>query len=143
MQVKENNPSYSICDVAKELGRRWAEMDKATKDRYQARAEEERQKYDVEMAAYRQSNLNSQNATGTTIVGGTVVASGSVTGGVTVVSTVSGQQVVVSQPVQSVNASLSSPQQQAVSYATIQHQPTVTKVEAGGGSTERYSNLLQ
>jgi uncharacterized protein YodC (DUF2158 family) len=143
LKVKENNPSYSICDVAKELGRRWAEMDKATKDRYQARAEEERQKYDVEMAAYRQSNLNSQNAAGTTIVGGTVVASGSVTGGVTVVSTVSGQQVVVSQPVQSVNASLSSPQQQAVSYATIQHQPTVTKVEAGGGSTERYSNLLQ
>jgi hypothetical protein len=144
LKVKENNPSYSICDVAKELGRRWADMDKTTKDRYQARAEEERQKYDVEMAAYRQSNLNAQNAAaGTTIVGGTVVGSGSVTGGVTVVSTVSGQQVVVSQPVQSVNTSLSSPQQQAVSYATIQHQPTVTKVEAGGGSTERYSNLLQ
>jgi uncharacterized protein YodC (DUF2158 family) len=137
LKVKENNPSYTICDVAKELGRRWADMDKSTKDRYQARAEEERQKYDVEMAAYRQNNLNAQTA----LANAASVASSSVPGGVTVVSTATGQ-VVVSQPVQSINTSLSSSQQQhAVSYATIQHQqPTVTKVESGGGG--EYSNLL-
>jgi len=57
LKVKEENPTYSICEVAKELGRRWAEMDPAVKQRYQARAEEERQKYDNDMANYRQGNL--------------------------------------------------------------------------------------
>lgn len=54
LKVKEGNPNFSICDVAKELGKRWAEMDPALKQRYQTRAEEERQKYDAEMASYRQ-----------------------------------------------------------------------------------------
>merc|ERR1712227_322745 len=57
LRVKEGNPGFSICEVAKELGRRWAEMDPALKQRYQARAEEERQKYDNDMANYRQGNL--------------------------------------------------------------------------------------
>ena len=34
LKVKEENPNYSICDVAKELGKRWAEMDPALKQRY-------------------------------------------------------------------------------------------------------------
>merc|ERR1719270_896627 len=29
LRVKEGNPGFSICEVAKELGRRWAEMDPA------------------------------------------------------------------------------------------------------------------
>ena len=57
LRVKDENPSYSICEVAKELGRRWAEMDPSIKQRYQARAEEERQKYDVDMASYRQGTF--------------------------------------------------------------------------------------
>merc|ERR1712079_597999 len=57
LRVKEGNPGFSICEVAKELGRRWAEMDPALKQRYQARAEEERQKYDVDMASYRQGTF--------------------------------------------------------------------------------------
>merc|ERR1719251_212950 len=57
LKVKEENPGFSICEVAKELGRRWAEMDPAVKQRYQQRAEEERQKYDNDMANYRQGNL--------------------------------------------------------------------------------------
>lgn len=59
LKVKEENPNFSICDVAKELGKRWAEMDPGLKQRYQARAEEERQKYDAEMASYRQAGLDS------------------------------------------------------------------------------------
>ena len=55
--MKEENTNFSICEVAKELGRRWADMDPAVKQRYQARAEEERQKYDVDMASYRQGNF--------------------------------------------------------------------------------------
>jgi len=64
LKVKEINPNFSICDIAKELGRRWADMDPTTKQRYQARAEEERQKYDNDMASYRQGTLqqNHQNA---------------------------------------------------------------------------------
>jgi len=57
LKVKEENPGFSICEVAKELGRRWAEMDPGVKQRYQQRAEEERQKYDNDMANYRQGNL--------------------------------------------------------------------------------------
>ena len=60
--MKEENPHYSICEVAKELGRRWAEMDPQVKQRYQARAEEERQKYDNDMANYRQGNLAAATA---------------------------------------------------------------------------------
>lgn len=57
LKVKDENPNFSICEVAKELGRRWAEMDPSLKQRYQARAEEERQKYDVDMASYRQGTF--------------------------------------------------------------------------------------
>ena len=64
LKVKEGNPSFSICDVAKELGRRWAEMDPAVKQQYQTRAEEERQKYDNDMAAYRQGTFNNGSAGG-------------------------------------------------------------------------------
>jgi hypothetical protein len=58
LKVKEENANYSICEVAKELGRRWADMDPSVKQRYQARAEEERQKYDVDMASYRQGTFS-------------------------------------------------------------------------------------
>jgi len=57
LKVKDENPNFSICEVAKELGRRWADMDPSVKQRYQARAEEERQKYDVDMASYRQGTF--------------------------------------------------------------------------------------
>jgi len=67
LKVKDENPNFSICEVAKELGRRWADMDPSVKQRYQARAEEERQKYDVDMASYRQGNFQQD---GSTRVGG-------------------------------------------------------------------------
>merc|ERR1719219_302585 len=63
LRVKDENPGYSICEVAKELGRRWAEMDPSIKQRYQARAEEERQKYDVDMASYRQGTFAHEDRT--------------------------------------------------------------------------------
>ena len=57
LKVKGENPSYSICEVAKELGRRWAEMAPEVKQRYQQMAEEGRQKYDQDMASYRQAGF--------------------------------------------------------------------------------------
>jgi len=58
LKVKAENPSYSICEVAKELGRRWADMAPEVKQRYQQMAEEGRQKYDQDMAAYRQGSFS-------------------------------------------------------------------------------------
>ena len=74
LKVKEENPGYTICEVAKELGRRWAEMDPGIKQRYQQRAEEERQKYDNDMANYRQGNLAAAAANNSAGANNTVVA---------------------------------------------------------------------
>merc|ERR1712077_102166 len=60
-KVKAVHPNYSICEVAKELGRRWADMAPEVKQRFQQMAEEGRQKYDQEMAAYRQGNYTNPN----------------------------------------------------------------------------------
>lgn len=64
LKVKGEHPSYSICEVAKELGRRWADMSPEVKQRYQQMAEEGRQKYDQDMAAYRQGNYVAPGAAG-------------------------------------------------------------------------------
>ena len=71
LKVKGENPNYSICEVAKELGRRWAEMAPEVKQRYQQMAEEGRQKYDQDMASYRQAGFSGQagNAETTTSAG--------------------------------------------------------------------------
>jgi len=87
-KVKAIHPGYSICEVAKELGKRWADMNPEVKQRFQQMAEEGRQKYDQEMAAYRQGNYTNPNgpiaqeaarvaaaaaaASSTTVAGGTV-----------------------------------------------------------------------
>ena len=63
LKVKGQNPSFSICEVAKELGRRWAEMSPEVKQRYQQMAEEGRQKYDQDMASYRQAGFAENRAT--------------------------------------------------------------------------------
>jgi len=65
-KVKALHPNYSICEVAKELGRRWADMAPEVKQRFQQMAEEGRQKYDQEMAAYRQGNYAGNNAAAAT-----------------------------------------------------------------------------
>ena len=83
MKVKAVNPSFSICEIAKELGRRWADMTPEVKQRYQQMAEEGRQKYDQEMAAYRQGNFNkaaaTEGATATSAAATTVSAGGATT----------------------------------------------------------------
>ena len=63
-KVKLENPSYSICEVAKELGKRWAEMAPEVKQRYQQMAEDARQKYDQDMASYRQAGFSQGGAEG-------------------------------------------------------------------------------
>ena len=62
LKVKAKHPNYSICEIAKELGRRWADMNPEIKQHYLQKAEEGRQKYDQEMAAYRQGNFTASMA---------------------------------------------------------------------------------
>merc|ERR1719367_2755132 len=82
LKVKAEFPDYSITEVAKELGRRWADMAPEVKQRYQQMAEEGRQKYDQEMAAYRQGNYATTGgtaATTTTISSATAAATATTT----------------------------------------------------------------
>ena len=58
LKVKAKHPYYSICEIAKELGRRWANMNPEVKQHYQRKAEEGQLKYDQEMAVYRQGNFS-------------------------------------------------------------------------------------
>ena len=58
MKVKNECPSYSFGEVAKELGKRWADMAPVVKQRYQQMAEEGRQKYDQDMATYNHQQGN-------------------------------------------------------------------------------------
>merc|ERR1712193_370506 len=68
LKVKAEHPNYSICEIAKELGRRWADMAPEVKQRYQQMADSGRQKYDQDMAVYRQdSDANANAATTTTL----------------------------------------------------------------------------
>ena len=77
-KVKAIHPNYSICEVAKELGRRWADMAPEVKQRFQQMAEEGRQKYDQEMAAYRQGNYSNPNAAATSTTPASTATSGTV-----------------------------------------------------------------
>ena len=58
LKVKAEHPNYSICEIAKKLGQTWADMNPEVKQHYLQKAEEGQQKYDQEMAAYRQGNFS-------------------------------------------------------------------------------------
>ena len=49
--MKAANPDIAFGDVAKELGRQWAVVDEATKAKYQAKADEDKIRYQKELDA--------------------------------------------------------------------------------------------
>ena len=53
LKVKAEYPDYSITEVAKELGRRWASIDPALKSQYEQRYQESRKQYEHAMTAYK------------------------------------------------------------------------------------------
>jgi len=53
LKVKGENPDYSITEVAKELGRRWASLDPQTKGSYENRYQDARKVYDSEMSHFK------------------------------------------------------------------------------------------
>lgn len=54
-KVKAANPDFGVGDVAKELGRRWAEATEEVKAKYEAMAANDRVRYDKEKMAYQQN----------------------------------------------------------------------------------------
>lgn len=45
-KVKAANPDYGVGDIAKELGRRWAEVMPADKSKFEAQADGDKARYD-------------------------------------------------------------------------------------------------
>lgn len=55
-KVKAQNPEYGVGDIAKELGRRWADADQESKGKYEALADKDKIRYEKEMTAYKMKN---------------------------------------------------------------------------------------
>merc|ERR1712111_25217 len=53
-KVRAANPNFAVGDIAKELGRRWAEADPSHKSKYEARAEKDRERYIKQKAEFQQ-----------------------------------------------------------------------------------------
>lgn len=50
--MKALNPEYGVGNIAKELGRRWADCDPETKAKYEAMSEKDKARYDRVSFAY-------------------------------------------------------------------------------------------
>lgn len=44
--MKQANPEYGVGDIAKELGRKWSDVDPEVKSRYEAMAEKDKARYE-------------------------------------------------------------------------------------------------
>lgn len=44
--MKQANPEYGVGDIAKELGRKWSDVDPEVKSRYEAMAEKDKSRYE-------------------------------------------------------------------------------------------------
>ena len=53
-KVRAANPNFAVGDIAKELGRRWADADPSHKSKYEARAEKDRERYIKQKAEFQQ-----------------------------------------------------------------------------------------
>lgn len=51
--VKAAHPEYTVGDIAKDLGRKWGEVDEATKSKYEQMAEKDKARYERDMNAYK------------------------------------------------------------------------------------------
>ena len=54
-KVREANPKFGVGEVAKELGRRWADIDPVLKKKYEGLAEEDRKRYSQAKTDYKNS----------------------------------------------------------------------------------------
>lgn len=52
-KVKQANPEYTVGEVSKELGRRWAAADPSIKGKYEEMADKQKARYEREMTEYK------------------------------------------------------------------------------------------
>lgn len=45
-KVKALNPEYGVGDIAKELGKKWSDVEPSTKSKYEAMAENDKKRYE-------------------------------------------------------------------------------------------------
>jgi len=57
-KIKEENPAFGITDIAKEMGKRWADIDPNLKAKYEKMAEDDKIRYAKEKAAYDDKKKN-------------------------------------------------------------------------------------
>ena len=58
--VKEAHPTYSVGDVAKDLGEKWNKIAPEVKQKYEAKAQIEKGRYEKDMANYKNKSLGGQ-----------------------------------------------------------------------------------
>lgn len=51
--IRERNPEWTVGETAKELGKRWSEMNEQAKSKYDKQSEDDKARYDREMKMYR------------------------------------------------------------------------------------------
>ena len=59
--LKEQNPSASVGDIAKELGKAWKIMSEDQKEPYEKKARKDRERYEVQKEEYRKQDFHGQN----------------------------------------------------------------------------------
>lgn len=52
-KVKALNPEYGVGDIAKELGKKWSDVEPTVKSKYEAMAENDKKRYEREMQEYK------------------------------------------------------------------------------------------
>merc|ERR1712156_766173 len=63
-KVRAANPSFAVGDIAKELGRRWADATPAFKSTYEAKAEKDRERYVQDKQDFQQMLKDEKNGIG-------------------------------------------------------------------------------
>lgn len=63
-KVRATNPSYAVGDIAKELGRRWADATPTFKSTYEAKAEKDRERYVLDKQDFQQMLKDEKNGIG-------------------------------------------------------------------------------
>lgn len=53
-KIKKDNPSLSVADIAKLIGERWRTISEDRKRHYEEKARQEKERYDREIAEYKQ-----------------------------------------------------------------------------------------
>jgi len=62
--VRSINPDYKVGDIAKELGRRWAEVSPDVKRKYEAMADRDKARYEREMEMYKEHGKRGRGQVG-------------------------------------------------------------------------------